>query len=145
MNLLGTFKMAVTDKSRESEHIGKHLDRFQRRSLEDAARVKDFIAKNPEHRNSEIVRIEMDRAEQKRIRILQNIPAFNGLNHDQLRTAADSLEEVNYIKGDIIIEQDTIGDTVRVFYSILFFLYHFNLYFVFPRSISSSSLKTVWY
>ena len=43
--------------------------------------------------------------------ILKTINTFSTLSNDQLRTAADSLEEVDYVKGDVIIQQDDVGDS----------------------------------
>ena len=54
--------------------------------------------------------LEQD-AEHYRIGILKTINTFSQLSEDQLRTAADSLEEVDYVKGDVIIQQDDVGDS----------------------------------
>ena len=112
MNLYGSFGQKSSSSSRGND-IGRSLENFQRSTVQESDRIQDFLSKNPVDRNSETVTRNIEKAEEYRVKILKTVPTFHGLNDDQLRTAAESLDEVFYKKGDVVIEQDTVGDSVR--------------------------------
>ena len=111
----GLPKSHLKETSTESSsHLARSLERFHSKLQDDEALLKDFLALSPEDRASRLVKQRIEEAEAYRIDILKGIPAFSTLNNDQLRTAADSLEEEFYKKGDRIIVQDEVGDTFYI-------------------------------
>ena len=121
MNLYGSVGQKSNSTFRGND-IGRSLENFQRSTLQESDRIREFLSKNPADRNSETVTRSIEKAEEYRVKLLKTVPTFHGLNEDQLRTAAESLEEVFYKKGDAVIEQDTIGDSVRqTLYAIVIF------------------------
>jgi len=110
MSLYGSISLPLSKRGNEISHA---LNQFQKSALDETEQIREFLAMSPAVRNTELVRRDIETAEVYRVRILKTVPTFQGLNVDQLRAAADSLEELFYKKGDFIIEQDTVGDCVR--------------------------------
>ena len=110
MSLYGSFALPSSQRGND---ISRALDQFQKSAVDETERIREFLAMSPAVRNTDLVKRDIEAAEGYRVRILKTVPAFQGLNFDQLRSAADSLDEMLYKKGDVIIEQDTVGDCVR--------------------------------
>jgi len=73
--------------------------------------VENFITQTPMDRQRAVVRQYLDESENYRVNILQTIRTFESLSHDQLRFGAQSMEDVFYKKGEVIIQQEDIGDS----------------------------------
>lgn len=73
--------------------------------------IERYIAIPPIDRQRKVVSEYLQENEAYRVRILQTIRTFESLSHDQLRFGAQSMEDVFYKKGDVIIAQEDVGDS----------------------------------
>jgi CRP-like cAMP-binding protein len=73
--------------------------------------ASSFSLASPFERTRRTAIEEMEHVTSYRVDILKRVTTFSALNHDQLRLAAQSLEEQWYKRGDNIICQDEIGDS----------------------------------
>lgn len=60
------------------------------------------------------IRKELDEDIQFRVLVLKKISTLSHINESDLKTLANSLIEVNYVKGDYIIRQDETGDCMYI-------------------------------
>ena len=92
-------------------NLNESLRQFQLEGRRREAEVDSFVGVPPIDRQRKVVREYLNESENYRVGILQTIRTFESLSHDQLRFGAQSMEDVFYKKGEVIIEQEDIGDS----------------------------------
>ena len=117
MILGGSFPKLKNDDHKTSSQairdpLGRALDDFSVSAINDRELVRNFVGVSCAARTSDLMAKSMEVDEKYRVKILRGVPAFSSFNDDQLRYASDSLEQTTFKKGDIIDEQDQIGNTV---------------------------------
>ena len=73
-----------------------------------------FQEQSPMNRMLADIRAKNDESFQYRLRILHNVPTFADFHVVMLKSIADSMEVLNYVKGDDIIVQNDVGDAFYV-------------------------------
>lgn len=73
--------------------------------------LDSMCRESPFERARNEVTNQLQKSEQYRVAILVNVGIFQNLPHENLFAIAQCLEELHYVKGDIIIQQDDIGDS----------------------------------
>jgi hypothetical protein len=94
--------------------LSKSLENFNNSYSKEIEVFQDFMCSNPSIRSFKIAQKNVEEAEKYRVDLLKVIPTFSGLTDDQIRAAADSMEEKTFLKNDNIIVQDDIGDSVHL-------------------------------
>jgi len=91
--------------------MNEQMRQFQLGGVKARAEVESFIQQQPIDRQRAMVRKYLSESENYRVNILQTIRTFESLSHEQLRFGAQSMEDVFYKKGEMIIQQEDIGDS----------------------------------
>jgi hypothetical protein len=112
--------------------ITSQLQAFREKAKFDQLTLDKISQESPFDRMRREIQDELDRSEKYRASILQNVTTFGkirggsclcfhlcllflaGLSIEAIYTAARSMEEVFYKKGEVIIYQDDIGDSFYV-------------------------------
>eukprot|EP01040_Poterioochromonas_malhamensis_P002218 gene2218-2360_t len=97
-----------------SSRLTSQLQAFREKALVDQISLNLINQESPLERMRREIQEELEQSEKYRASILQNVTTFAGLSIEAIHTAARSMEEVFYKKGDIIIYQDDIGDSFYV-------------------------------
>ncbi|RYH30521.1 hypothetical protein EON65_04885 [archaeon] len=120
------------------DFIASRLKAFRVQSKSDQQALEEYCKESPFERTKREVRENLARSEKYRASVLRNVTTFGkffairffsmfviycyiivvlstaGLNPEAIIAAAQSMEEVFYKKGDIVIQQDDIGDSFYV-------------------------------
>jgi CRP-like cAMP-binding protein len=98
------------------DSIALSLKRLKEKSVQEKADAKAFVSENPLSRTKREIRQQISKAWEYRISILQNVSSFVNVGMSQvfLVSAAQSLEEEAFKKGDVIIRQEDIGDSFYI-------------------------------
>ena len=94
--------------------LGLMLDLFKQKVTSDAEVVEKFNQSCPIDRFRVQIDNQINIDEEYRVSMLKNITIFQNLSKEQLLTAAQSMEEVSYAKGEFIVIQDEIGDSMYI-------------------------------
>jgi hypothetical protein len=114
--------------------ISAQLRWFKSEQAYDNKEAKDFCMESPFQRTKREVQLQLAESQKYRASILKNVATFGtyfasyfsivcllscllstaGLSPEAIITAAQSMEEVFFKKGDVIIEQDDIGESFFV-------------------------------
>ncbi len=93
-------------------NIATILDDFRIDAAREHKNIREYIKCSPLLRAKNIIQNQIQQEEHFRVSILKNISTFSSLSHEQLKTAAQSMEEIFYEKGDHVIQQEELGDSV---------------------------------
>lgn len=97
------------------DSIASKLKQFQNETLQSGLHAKLYSDESPLERTKKEVLAQIAAAESYRVGILKTVSTFSGrLGNEAYATAAQSMEEVFYQKGDNIIEQDDMGDSFYI-------------------------------
>ena len=85
--------------------------RFTAASKAEHRIAMEFVGIPPIERCREVIRKYLNDAEAYRVDILSKVSTFGSLTHDALRTGAQCMEDMSLRRGDVVINQDDIGDS----------------------------------
>lgn len=124
--------ITIDELTMSSSRLTSQLQAFREKALVDQMSLNLINQESPLERMRREIQEELEQSEKYRASILQNVTTFGklysftfldysiismflaGLSIEAIHTAARSMEEVFYKKGDIIIYQDDIGDSFYV-------------------------------
>lgn len=90
------------------------LDLFKDQLSVDREAMQMYGATSPLHRSRENVKALLEIEQLSRVQVLEAISTFSTLTKDQLINAAQSLEVITFAKGDFIMIQEEIGDSLFI-------------------------------
>ncbi len=96
------------------DEIGAKLRQLRVNASREKIQASEFARENPLTRTKKAIQQELANAEKYRVSILQQISSFAGTSPVFLTAASQSLEEVYFKQGDVIMRQDEPGDAFYI-------------------------------
>lgn len=96
------------------EQISDALKSIRTNRITEKQKIIDFTKESPLVRTKREIQLEIANAEKYRVAVLKTIVTFAGVTDNFLVSAAQSLTEHYYQKGNVIIRQDDVGDSFYI-------------------------------
>eukprot|EP01038_Epipyxis_sp_PR26KG_P011493 gene11493-15396_t len=96
------------------DNLTAQIKNFQKSTVNLSQDTKEYAYESPLERARREVQRQLVESEKYRAEILKNVTTFAGLTPQALISAAQNMDEVYFNEGDIIIQQDEIGDSFYV-------------------------------
>ena len=94
--------------------IQRKLRLLKRISQHEQAQDRAFLAESPMVRTARGVKKLLDIAMNYRVDILRKLKVFEKMSEEELLSIAQNMEESIFLRGEVIIRQDDIGDALFV-------------------------------
>ena len=87
---------------------------YRRKHEKAAKQIKDFADSSPLVRMKNFYRQEVAQQQVLRTSVLKSVSVFSNLSPSNIITASQSLEMIEYQYGEVVIQQDDIGDSFYI-------------------------------